>query len=207
MEKMRLETVMVNDSAEKAMVRLLFTLFDGVAYLDPETVRINIERGTPYGFSRSDRTINSAIADYLLSNYAWIFFGLIVNSEFRKVFVEAVSIEISLDELDRNKVKEIRRDLKREDINRSKENYVIDFSYYDVSAFRRITSKLRRSFEYINHYADTIDSFAENLTEDECLDIGFCVSNFMYLIRAFAKNDIFSSYVRSVLDSVMEELL
>ncbi len=207
MEKINLETILVNESAESAMVRLLFTLFDGVAYLDPETVRFNIERGTPYCFSKNDRTINSAIADYLLSNFAWIFLGLVANSDFRDVFVKAVSIEISLDELDRNKVKQIRRDMKSGDINRSKENYIIDFSYYDVSAFRRITSKLRRSFEYINQYTDTIDGFAWELNEDERLDIAFCVSNFMYLIRAFAKNETFFSYVRSVLDSVMEELL
>ncbi len=116
MGKTSLETVMVNESAEKAMLRILFTLFNGVVYLDPETVRFNIERGTPYCFSKNDRTINSSIADYLLSNFAWIFLGLVANSDFRDVFVEAVSIEISIDELDRNKVRQIRRDMKSGDI-------------------------------------------------------------------------------------------
>ncbi len=36
------------------------------------------------------------------------------------------------------------------------------------------------------------------------IDTGFCVSNFMYLLRAFSKNDLFVEYVKEVVKFVSE---
>ena len=46
----------------------------------------------------------------------------------------------------------------------------------------------------------------EELTEEEKLQYGFIFSNFMYLIRAFTHNDVFMSYVVTVIENVKATL-
>ncbi len=82
----------------------------------------------------------------------------------------------------------------------------IDFSVYDDDIFRKLSGRLLEGFEMIDSYSDQINTFIEDITEDEKIDIGYIVSNFMYLLRAFCQNELFMNYVKTVIDEVKYQL-
>ena len=197
--------IKVDKVAEAAVVGLLSDVFDSIAYLDAETVRKNVELAAG-GMSKYDRSIRMELGNYLMSHFALIFVGLIVNADFRNTFMEAVSVEITLDNKDSEFVSKIRGEMKDDKIRDSKGNFVIDFSSYNDKVYRKINGKLSDSFGRVSAFNTTIDTFITELTEDDMLDIGYCISNFMYLIRAFSKNALFTNYVKAVVHKVQSQL-
>lgn len=203
---MSYENVKVDPIAEAAIVELLSNLFNDVAYMDADTVRHNIELATENGMSKSDRSIRVELANYLLSHFSLIFVGLVVNEEFRETFKEAVSVEIALDNKDEAFVKNIRSEMQDGESSPSKGNFVVNFGVYNDNIYRKLNGKLSSSFDKITQYDDTMSELIDDLTDDEMIGIGFCVSNFMYLIRAFAKNPLFANYVKTVVHNVQNTL-
>ena len=56
--------------------------------------------------------------------------------------------------------------------------------------------------------SDEFDKMVEDallsLSAEDKAKITFCATNFMYLIRAFSKNDIFTRYIRSAVEDVKD---
>lgn len=200
-------TVYVDATAEAAVVDLLANVFNGIAYMDPDTVRYNIERMSEGGFSQEDRSIGIELADWFMRNFSLIYTGLIVNKSFREKIIEVVSVELALDDRPEDFVATIREEMKEDKVHESKGNIVLNLGAFDNEIYKEVNAKLADSFVRISEYNDTIDNMSAELSEDDLIDIGYCVSNFAYLFRAFSKNDGFMVYVKSVVNSVKEQLI
>ena len=174
--------------------------------MEPSTVRHNVELACEGGMPRDDRSIRAELANYLMSHFSLLYIGLIINKEFRDTFVEAVSVEIALDDKDEEFVNNIRKDMQDGRPKTSKGNYVINLSSYNEKVYQKLNGKLAESFDKVIQFNDAITEIAADLTDEECSEIGFVASNFMYLIRAFAKNPLFANYAKSVLHTVQEQL-
>lgn len=198
--------VNVNETAEAAVVDLLANIFNGIAYMDPDTVRYNIERASDGGFAVEDRSIRMELANWLMSHFSLIFVGLLVNKDFRDTFMEAVSVEIALDDRPADFVMSIREEMKDPKPRESKGNFVLNFGEYNDSIYRKVNAKIANSFEKITPFNDAIDKLVADLSEDDMIDIGYCISNFAYLVRALSLNGLFATYVKSVVHSVQQNL-
>ena len=199
----------VNPETEASVINILATIFNPISYMEPSTVRYNIERGCPGGMSKDDRSMRVELGNFIINHFAVIYFGLIANDVFRESIKEAVSVEIALDDKDEAFIADIRKSMKYEEEKQtkpSKGNYVVNFSAYNDDFYRKFNEKLLASFEKTSAFDDVIDDMARELKQDDLLDIGFIASNFMYLYRAVAKNEVFAHYIKSVVHSVEKEL-
>ena len=200
------KSINVNPCAEAAVMDLLLDLFGAVAYFDRETLLENFILGCDGGMSEEDRSISTELAGYLTDHFAFIFMGLIVNRDFLDAFMGAVTVEISLMNKDRGFVSKIRQEVNEGVVYPPAEKYVVDFSRFDEESYRRFETRLYMSFDRFEEYYSVFDELAPELTDDDIMDIGFCISNFMYLIRAFSGNGLFVDYVKSVIETVQETL-
>ncbi len=203
---MNLDNVKINQTAEQAVVAIIANLFESSAFIDTDTLRRNIQCGCAGGSSRADRTIRADLADYLMSNFGVIFIGLLINKDFRDTFMESIAIENVIDDKNPEIIAKIRDDMKVGEQKSSAGDYVVDFSKYDDAMFKSINGMLLQSFKRVDNYSEQIDVFIDNLTEDDMIDIGYCVSNFMYLIRAFSQNGLFANYVKRVIHNAKDLL-
>lgn len=198
--------VQVNRLSEEAVVRLIASLFNFTAQMDPEAVRRNIELASG-GMPVEDRTIRAELANYMLSRISLLTFGLIMSDDFRDTMLDAVRMEIQLDSESGVFVSEIRADMARGvRVRPSKGSYVIDLSRYNDSTFKFISGKIAASAEVCSPFDREINEAAKKLGPQAQVDIGFIVSNFMYLIRAFAKNPTFTDLVQQVCRDVQRQL-
>ena len=198
--------VAANVYSETAVIQLLSDIFLGVAYFDVDTMRDNVALACAGGAPKDLRTIKVEIANYLLSNFGVIFMGLIINEDFRDIFVEATSIEIALDDKDPEFIKNIRNSMKMDSEKPSKGNFVVNLENYNDNIYKKVVTKIGDSFRRVESYNDAVDMLINELSDRAMMDIGFCFSNFMYLYRAFANDPVFFEYVRKVIRSVKDEL-
>lgn len=196
----------INAMAEQAVVHLIESIFDKIVYIDPTVVRYNIGLACNGGMSKLDRSMRLERANYLMSHFAHIFVGLVISPDFRDAFETAVRAEISIDGVSDAECEEIRKQMYIAPKKPSKGAYVIDFSTYNDKYFKLVSAKLFESFNKFVDYDDAIDQAQAMLTVHERLSIGFCISNFTYLYRAFSRNDIFMDYVKTVVSSVNKQL-
>lgn len=196
----------VDVRAEEFVTRLLSTLFTDVAALSDSVIRKNVELACETGFPKADRTIKSETANYLLKNFGVIYLGLISNNVFRDSFKDAVAVEISLDEKSDEFIRDIREDMRDGEEEPSKGNFVLDFSTYKPAVAEKIGTMISDSLAKISEFEDEFNTLVDELTEEEFIVIGFCISNFAYLIRAFDKNIVFMHYVKDVISIVRKEL-
>lgn len=198
----------VNVVSEQHVVSLFDKLFDSVAYIDPEILRHNIGLASEGGMSHADRAIRLELANYLMSHFAYIYAGFIIDYRFRDTFIEAIQLEILLDSVDSNQKEAIRKEMATNSPSKkpSKGNYVVNLAVYNESASDKINEKIYKGFEAFKPYADAIDMLAMRLTQRDKIEIGFCVSNFMYCIRALAKNAKFADYVKFMIKQVETSL-
>ena len=198
--------VHVDARAEEAMVRLASTLFNFTAQMDPEAMRRNVELAAG-GMPVEDRTIRAELANYLLSRISVFTFGLVMSEEFRYMVKDAVAMEIQLDGESGVFVQEVRADMARGvRVRASKGNYVINLGRYNDNTFKFVMSKVALSAEVCAPFDREVQEAARVLSTNAQVDIGFIVSNFMYLIRAFAKNLTFTDIVQQVLRDVQRQL-
>lgn len=193
--------------AEIATVEILSNIFNHIAYMDAETVRENIEMACYGGFEPSDRTIPKEVGDWIMDNFSLIFLGLIVNQDFRDAMMEAVSVEIGLEERDDGFIKRIRDEMGSSENLEGMDNYLIDLGRYSDDMYRYINGRLADSFGKITDFGETVDIMISELSEDDMIDIGFCVSNFMFLLRAFAQNGVFREYIKTVVETVSKTIV
>lgn len=200
--------VKVDNLAENAVVQLLAGLFNDVAYMTPVDVKHNIECMTEGGFSLEDRTCKSTVINYLLSRFSLIFVGLLSNKEFREAFIDAIVMEQNLEDQSPQQQKEIRNDMNTVQMKTSATavDMVLDFGRFNDELYKKINAKLLDSFNKMDGYDAAIDEIIKRQSAD-CKDqIGFIVSNFAYLLRAFDKDMVFFAYVSSVLKQVQTSM-
>ncbi len=197
----------VDPAAEVAVVSLLSDIFSDITHLDAETVHANLQLGCRGGFSEADRSIRIELGNYIMSHFALILTGLLVNRDFRETFVEAVQLESALMNESSENVAKLREQMPDSVGDRvSKGNYVVDFSKYNDMIYRRINDKVLSSFDRVIPFEEILDSSVEALSADARADISIIASNFMLLFRAFSKNGLFTDYVKDVLHTVKTDL-
>ena len=199
----------VNADTEASVINLLVTLFNPIAYMEPSTVRYNIERASVGGFSKEDRSMRIELGNFFINHFSVVYFGIIANETFRDALKEAVSVEIALDEKDAKFIEGIRNDMKydnKKPQKPSKGNYTLNFSEFNEDFYKKLNGKLLASFEKTSKYDEAMDEMAHELTDENMLDIGFIASNFAYLYRSLAKNELFAHYVKTVVHSVEVQL-
>lgn len=189
---------MVNQQTEQTVVGLMLDIFEPIAHFDINAVKANIELSCEGGMSTEDRTIKRDKVNYLLDNFAIVVIGLVVDNQFRDTFKKAVTVELS----------HRGENSDNTDVVNSADSdiIVIDFSRFNEQLYRNIHSRLIDSFEYTSDFAINVDEFADELTDEDMSDIGLCVSNFLYLLRAFSRNDEFWNYVHDAIEKVKIEL-
>lgn len=188
--------------AEDFIVALIGEYFGNIAAIDDRTLRENIFLGCENGFSEEDRSVRIELADYLFEDFSVIYLGLLVNDDFRNSFKKAVDLELSLADKSRSYVRDVRQQLKDGPVMPSQGNLVIDLSRFDLAAAKDVSTRIRSSMDKIAPFSDEFNAIVQEVTDEEAATVGFCISNFMYLIRAFDKNPTFENYVRSVVKAV-----
>lgn len=202
------ENVKLNTLTEDAVVQMLASLFNDIAYMTPEDVRHNIQCLCDGGFPEADRTCPVNTVNYLVSRFSLIFTGFLSSPEFRQAFIDAIAMEQNIDDRSDDNQAEIRADMNAIKIKNaaSSGDVVFDFCKYDNEMFSKINSRLFDSFTKLDGYDNAIDEMIDHETEKTKEECGFIVSNFAYLIRAFSRNTIFFAYVSSVLKSVQTSM-
>ena len=198
--------VLYDKTAGLAVKAILNNLFEGIAYLDEDTIETNLNLACAGGMSESDRSISSDLAKYMMSHISLIYLGLIVNAGFRESVRGAVSIEMGINGLSEAEVAKVRTELKSGKNYKNEGHFTIDLSRFNESIFVKVNEKIGHSFKPLFDHGDEIDEYIDALTDDNIIEIGFCVSNFMYFIRALSRNEVFAEYVKSVTHDVEEVL-
>ena len=154
------------------------------------------------GFSAEDRTMPYEVADYLMSNMGFIFMGLVLDENFKNAFKESLKIELNIDKQADNIKEATRKKMGNPKKYESRGAMVIGTSDFLPEVKTALSKKMQDSFNQLDGFAEEFDSEIKNLTRTQKLEYGFIFSNFMYLARAFTHNDMFMSYVISVIEKV-----
>lgn len=192
----------VNVVAENAVVTLLDNLFKDIAYIDVTTVRRNIGYASEGGMTKEDRMIRVETANYFMRHFAVVYLGLVINAELRDEFIKAIQLEMGIDNISEADRKKYRAQMKPDEEDMSKGNYLIDLSSYNDAVYTKINKKILLSMQSMAEFDDGFDAFSSKLTQNDMINIGFIVSNFMYLLRAIGKNQLFVNYVKEVVRNV-----
>lgn len=154
------------------------------------------------GFSSEDRTMPYEVADYLMSNMGFIFMGLVLDENFKNSFKESLKIELNIDKQPDHIKEATRKKMGDPKKYTSRGSMVIGTSDFLPEVKAALSKKMQDSFDRLDGFAEEFDNEIKNLTRTQKLEYGFIFSNFMYLARAFTHNDMFMSYVISVIEKV-----
>lgn len=154
------------------------------------------------GFPAEDRTLPYEVAEYLMSNMGFIFMGLVLDENFKNAFKESLKIELQIDKQPDNVKAATRAKMGNQKSYKSRGAMVIGTSEFLPEVKAALIKKMQDSFNQLNGFAEEFDAEIKNLTRTQKLEYGFIFSNFMYLARAFTHNDMFMSYVISVIEKV-----
>ncbi len=204
----------MNKETEEAVVTLIANVFNAIAFMNPETVRHNMEMGSEGGFAKEYRTISKSLADYMLENFSIFFICLVVNKDYRETLIKSIDIEMTRDELGDDFVNGVLAKMDPcefiwdfDNMVNSSDSCVIDFSKpYNDALYKEINGILADSFEKIEQYNPLMDVIIGNLSDDDLLDIGYIVSNFMYLIRAHICDMFTLSHTMHYLSTLKKQL-
>lgn len=189
-----------------AFVKFLRGVAAPFAIIDENVVAANTKLAGGYGMSAEDRTVKFECAEYLMSNLAYILMGLVLDNDFKTAFVESVGVELEIDkktEAERKAIRETMTDPKPFD---SLGSIVIGVTSFTPAVVAELMTKMENGFNELDKYSAEFDGAVAKLTNEQKLEYGFIVSNWMYLIRAFNKNDLFLSYVITVVEKVKQTL-
>ena len=185
-------------------VNVMRSMVGQFAFLNDDVIMQNIKLANGEGMSMEDRTISFECADYLMSNLAFVFMGLVLDKNFKQAFLDAVMVELQLDKKDPQEKSKIRASMKDNKTYQSNGSIVIGVTAFMPTIAADLMSRMTQSFTSLSSYADEFDAEVARLTSDQKMENGFIFSNFMYLIRAFTHNDMFMSYVITVIERVKE---
>lgn len=189
------------------LVRVMREMVGSFAILSEEVIAKNVKLASDGGMSNGDRTISFECADYLMTNFGCIIMGLVCDKAFKDAFMEALLVEIKLDEQTEDVKKKTREAMRADLPYDSNGSIIIGLTTFVPSVQQGFMDKIQASFEALDDYADEFDNTVNKLTGEEKTEYGFIFSNFMYLIRAFTHNNMFMSYVITVVEKVKALLM
>jgi|GEM_PF-2524411 len=203
---MEYRTVQSGKLAEDYISALIADNFGSTVAVDYKTIRENTLLGSELGFPEEDRTIRADLVDYLLCNFSLIYLGLLVNEDFRNKFREAVEFEMELADRSKDYSKDRRTQVQGGLSEPSEHNVIINLGSFNLSVARNISGRIKASMDKLTPFAEEYNSIVREVTDEDAARIGYCICNFMYLIKAFEKNPSFRNYVRKVVKAVGDGL-
>lgn len=193
-------------SAASGFVNAMTAMVKGFALLSDEVIEKNFKMALGDGMSNADRTISFECVDYLMSNFAHIMMGLVLDSAFKDAFKEAIMLEMQLDTEKPDVVAKKRAAMKDKKDYASSGSIVIGVTSFMPTIETELMDKMQHSFDVLDPFAAEFDNEVANMSNERKVEFGFIFSNFMYLIRAFSQNDLFMSYVITVIERVKDSL-
>lgn len=188
--------------AAGAFVDMLREMVGGFAILSENVLQKNMKLMSGEGLSYEDRTVSFECADYVISNLAYIFMGLVLDSNFKESFMDALNVELQIDSMPANQREQVRKQMKDLKQYQSKGSIVLGVTTFVPPIADNLTRKMQEGFSKLDAYADEFDAEVAKMPNENKVELGFIFSNFMYLIRAFTHNDMFMSYVITVIEKV-----
>lgn len=186
------------------LVAMMRNMVGGFAILDDKVIEQNLRLASGDGMSMEDRTLSFECVDYIMSNMGLIFMGLVLDENFKDAFVEALSVELNIDQQTPDVKAKAREDMKDKTPYKSAGSICLGVTSFSPAITDDLMNKLNKSFDMLDPFAAEFDEEASKLTQEQKIELGFIFSNFMYLIRAFAQNDMFTAYVITVIERVKE---
>ena len=187
--------------------RMLGGIFSNCAVLNPDMIDLNIELACDGGMPEEDRTINKELADYLTDNICWIYLGLLADPKLRSILVEMITTEVGIYTDNRQDVVDGIRKLMQEGCEPlSGDSYVLDLSRQNDEGFRKFSKAVAESLKKITHLDESVLGLEASLSDKDKIQIGFCVTNFMYLIKAFSQNLKMTSIVKNIIAEAEKKL-
>ena len=183
-------------------VKIMREMVGGFAILSDDVIAQNLKLAGGIGMTADDRTISFECADYLMSNLAFIFMGLVLDSNFKQSFMESLMVEMQIDKQTPEVKAKTRESMKDKKTYKSNGSIVLGVTTFTPAVEQELMNKMQKGFASLEPYADEFDAEVAKLRPDQKAEYGFIFSNFMYLIRAFTHNDMFMSYVITVIEKV-----
>lgn len=183
-------------------VDVMKSMVGGFALLDEETIQNNVRLSSENIMSFDDRTISFECADYLVSNAAYILMGLVMDNNFKQAFLDSLMIELQIDKKPEDEKAKIRASMKDNKTYKSTGSIVLGVTTFTPTLSVALMDKMQQGFDKLDAYADEFDAEVAKLTVEQRSEYGFIFSNFMYMLRAFTHNDMFMSYVITVIEKV-----
>lgn len=182
-------------------------MIGGFTILNEDVIEKNLRLMAGDGMSNEDRTMTFDCADYIMSHLAYMFMGIVLDAKVKKAFIDAVSIEITMDTLPEEERIKRRKEMKDESTDTSANGTIVfGLTTFTPNAVDYLMDKAHNSFNELDAYADEFDSASAQLTDSQKAENGYIFSNFMYLIRAFSHNDIFFGWVVTIIEGVKKKL-
>lgn len=195
-----------NALSEDFTVALIVEYFGDIAAIDEKTVRENVRLACENGLSEEDRSLRVELMEYLLNEFSVIYLGLLANGDFRDSFKEAVSKEMEITGKSRDYILDYRRQFQEYTEVPSRGSTVIDLSTFDLAEAKYISGRIGSSMEKIKPFQEEFDAMVSEVTDADAVAIGYCICNFLYLIKAFNNNRSFEKYVKTVVRAVASGL-
>lgn len=192
-----------NDVAN-TLVSMMRNMVGGFAILDENVIVQNLKLASGEGMTMEDRTLSFECVDYLMSNMGFIFMGLVLDKNFKDAFVESLSVEMSIDQQAPDVKARARDAMKDKKPYKSAGSICLGVTSFSPAISADLMNKMNKSFDILDPFAAEFDEEVSNLTHEQKVELGFIFSNFMYLIRAFAQNDMFMAYVITVIEKVKD---
>jgi hypothetical protein len=183
-------------------VKVMKSMVGGFALLDENVMNQNLKMARGEGMTVDDRTISFECADYLFSNLAYIFMGLVLDGNFKQAFLDALGVEMQIDKQPADVKAKARNAMKDPKPYKSNGSIVLGITTFMPAIENELMVKMNNGFKALDKYADEFDNEVAKFTKEQKAEYGFIFSNFMYLIRAFTHNDMFMSYVITVIEKV-----
>lgn len=183
-------------------VKIMREMVGGFAILSEDVIAQNLKLAGGVGMTADDRTISFECADYLMSNLSFILMGLVLDANFKQSFMESLMVEMQIDKQTPEVKAKTRESMKDKKEYKSNGSIVLGVTTFTPAVEKELMAKMQKGFDLLEPYADEFDAEVAKLQPNQKAEYGFIFSNFMYLIRAFTHNDMFMSYVITVIEKV-----
>lgn len=201
-------TITTNKSAAgnpvENFINMMKNMVGSFAILSDEVIEQNMQLASGKGMTPDDRTVSFECADYLMSNLAFVFMGLVLDENFKNAFMESLMVELQIDSQPEEEKKKVRESMKDKREYKSNGSIVIGVTSFMPNVEAELLNRMNAGFASLDAFADEFDEEVSKLTPEQKIEYGFIFSNFMYLIRAFTHNDMFMSYVITVIEKVKQ---
>lgn len=189
-----------------AFVESMKSMVGSFAIISDEVVANNSRLAGGQGMSIDDRTIPFECAQYIMSNFAFICMGIVCNEDFKDSFISAITAEHKIDALDEEDKKAIRATMTDPNPYKSEGSIVLGMTTFTQPIEEQLHREMMKGFDKLQPFSKEFDEAVFALNDEQKMANGFIFSNWMYLIRAFTHNDMFMSYVITVIDEVKSRL-